>query len=187
MVTIKELLKRLEFWRDCDRMGPDIPLTHWRLYFKSTMKDLCSRKFKNFGEHSEFRPGAYAECCSKISIGKHVVIRPTTFLFADPTPGGGGITIEDKVLIGPGVHFYTNNHKFDAVDKLIYDQGYPDPTVDDSIVLRTGCWIGGGAILLPGVEVGKNSVVAAGAIVTKSVPDFAVVAGSPARVLRYLQ
>jgi acetyltransferase-like isoleucine patch superfamily enzyme len=187
MVNIKELLNRIEFWRGCDRIGPDILLTHWRLYFKSTMRDLCSRKFKHFGEHSEFRPGAYAECCSKISIGKHVVIRPSTFLFADPTPGGGGITIEDKVLIGPGVHFYTNNHEFKAVNELIYDQGYPDPTLDDSIILRTGCWIGACAILLPGVEVGKNSVVAAGAIVTKSVPDFAVVAGSPARILKFLK
>jgi acetyltransferase-like isoleucine patch superfamily enzyme len=186
MVTTKEFINRIKFWRSCDRIGPDIPLTHWRLFFKSTMKKLCSKKFKHFGQNSEFRPGAYAECCSKISIGDNVVIRPTTFLFADPTPGGGSITIEDKVLIGPGVHLYTNNHEFKEIDKLIYDQGYPDPTEEDSIILRTGCWIGGGAILLPGVVVGKNSVVAAGAIVTKSVPDFTIVAGSPAKVLRKL-
>lgn len=186
MVTIKELLQRVEFWKSCDRIGPDIPFTHWRLYFESTMKELCLRKFKRFGQHSEFRPGAYAECCSKISIGEYVVIRPSTFLFADPTPGGGEITIEDKVLIGPGVHCYTNNHKFSAVDKLIYEQGYPEPSLNDSIVLRTGCWIGAGAILLPGVEVGQNAVVAAGAIVTKSVKPFTVVAGSPAKVLKSL-
>ena len=63
----QDLLHRIEFWKNCDRIGPDIPWTHWRLYFKSTMKDLCTRKFKHFGEHAEFRPGAYAECCSKFN------------------------------------------------------------------------------------------------------------------------
>lgn len=76
------------------------------------MRHLCEKKFKRFGENSEFRPGAYAEACSKIEIEKNVVIRPNTFLFADPTEGGGGIVIEDNVLIGSGVHFYTNNHEF---------------------------------------------------------------------------
>lgn len=185
-MSVKDFFSRINFWRECDRIGPDVPLTHWRLHFKSSMKALCSRKFKKFGENSEFRPGAYAEGCSKISIGDYVVIRPGTFLFADPTPGGGGITIEDKVLIGAGVHFYTNKHNFSDITKLIYDQGYPAATSEDSILLKTGCWVGAGAILLPGVVVGKNSVVAAGAIVTRPVPDCAVVAGTPARIIKML-
>jgi acetyltransferase-like isoleucine patch superfamily enzyme len=106
------------------------------------MRKLCTQKFKYFGEGSEFRPGSYAEACSKIEIGKNVVIRPGTFLFADPTEGGGGIFIEDKVLIGSGVHFYTNNHEFSDVTKPIFDQGYPEPKLTDSIILRRGCWIG---------------------------------------------
>lgn len=187
MVTLFELVNRLKFWRDCDRLGPDILLTHWKLYFKSTMIRLCTKKFKSFGINSEFRPGAYAEACSKISIGSNVVIRPGTFMFADPTDNGGEIVIEDKVLIGPGVHFYTNNHKFDQVDRPIYDQGYPLATVENSIVLKSGCWIGGGVILLQGVTVGLNSVVAAGSVVTKSVPDFTLVGGVPARVLKKIK
>lgn len=184
MVTIKELVERIKFWERSDRIGPDILSNHWRLYFKSTMRDLCSKKFHKFGDFSEFRPGAYAEGCSKISIGNYVVIRPNTFLFADPARGGGWIIIEDKVLIGPGVHFYTNNHNFSELATPIFDQGYPMPTEEDSIVLREGCWIGGGVILLPGVEIGRNSVVAAGSIVTKSVPDGVLVAGNPARVIK---
>lgn len=186
MVGVKELIGRIKFWRNVDRIGPDIPLTHWRLYFQSTMRQLCINKFKKFGVGSEFRPGAYAECCSKISIGDKVVIRPGTFLFADPTPGGGGITIEDKVLIGSGVHFYTNNHKFSDNQKPIYDQGYPVATESDSIILRAGCWVGAGAIVLPGVEVGINSVVAAGAVVTKAVPNNVLVAGNPAKIIKFL-
>lgn len=186
MVGIAEILDRITYWRNADRIGPDILLTHWRLYFKSTMRKLCLKKFKRFGEGAEFRPGAYAEACSKISIGNNVVIRPGTFLFADPTYGGGEIVIEDKVLIGAGVHFYTNNHEFSDTSLPIYDQSYPTPTLMDSIVLRTGCWIGAGAIILPGVEVGENSVIGAGTVVTKSVPAKVVYAGNPGKVIKCL-
>jgi len=184
MVSIQEILDRIKYWRNADRIGPDILLTHWRLYFKSTMRKLCKARFQHFGEGAEFRPGAYAEACSKISIGNNVVIRPNTFLFADPTDGGGGIIIEDKVLIGAGVHFYTNNHNFSNSNETIYDQGYPNATTRDSIVLRCGCWIGACAIILPGVEVGENAVVAAGTVVTSSVPPGVVFAGNPGRIIK---
>lgn len=150
------------------------------------MRNLCVQKFKSFGEGAEFRPGSYAEACSKIEIGKNVVIRPGTFLFADPTEGGGGIIIEDEVLIGSGVHFYTNNHEFADVSKPIFEQGYPAPKLTDEIRLRRGCWIGACVIILPGVEVGENAVVGAGTVVTKSVPPRVVFAGNPGRVIKTL-
>jgi acetyltransferase-like isoleucine patch superfamily enzyme len=186
MVGIRELLSRIIFWKNADRIGPDIPLTHWKLHFKSTMKQLCLKKFKDFGDGAEFRPGAYAQACSKISIGKNVVIRPSTYLFADPTEGGGGILIEDNVLIGPGVHFYTNNHNFSDTSKAIYNQGYPLATVNDSIILRKGCWIGAGVIILPGVEVGENAVIGAGTVLTRSVDPRVLIVGNPGRVIRKL-
>lgn len=186
MVSVAEIFGRIRYWRNADRIGPDILLTHWRLYFKSTMRKLCLKKFKRFGVGAEFRPGAYAEACSKISIGDNVVIRPGTFLFADPTDGGGGIVIEDKVLIGAGVHFYTNNHEFSDASKAIFEQGYPQPKVTDSIIIRKGSWIGAGVIILPGVEVGENAVIGAGAVVTKSVPPRVVFAGNPGKIIKYL-
>jgi len=186
MVTVTELLRRIRYWHHADRIGPDILLTHWRLYFKSTMIKLCKNKFKRFGEGSEFRPGSYAEACSKIEIGNNVVIRPGTFLFADPTEGGAGIIIEDKVLIGCGVHFYTNNHEFSDVSKPIFDQDYPEPKLTNAIILRRGCWIGAGVIILPGVDVGENAVIGAGTVVTKSVPPKVVFAGNPGKVIKIL-
>jgi acetyltransferase-like isoleucine patch superfamily enzyme len=186
-MNVIELLNRLKYWRRADRIGIDIPLTHWRLHFKSTMRDLCKKKFRKFGDGSEFRPGAYAEACSKISIGSNVVIRPGTFLFADPTDGGGEIHIEDKVLIGPGVHFYTNNHKYSDPSQSIFEQGYPKPSLNDSIILKSGCWIGAGAIILPGVVIGTNTVIGAGAVVTKSIPPFSVAVGNPAKVIKSLK
>jgi acetyltransferase-like isoleucine patch superfamily enzyme len=186
LVRLKEIRNRFQFWNEADRLGPDFPLTHWRLYFNSTAQKLCKEKFRNFGEGSEFRPGAYAEACSKISIGKNVVIRAGTFLFADPAPGGAGIIIEDNVLIGPAVHFYTNNHKFSDINTPIINQGYSPPTEHDGIIVRRGSWIGASVILLPGVEIGENSVIGAGAVVSKPVPPHSLFVGNPGKVIRNL-
>jgi acetyltransferase-like isoleucine patch superfamily enzyme len=184
LVGAKEIINRIRFWEKADRLGPDFPTTHWRLHFKSSGRKLCEKKFKGFGIGAEFRPGAYAEACSKISIGKYVVIRAGTFLFADPTNGGGGITIEDGVLIGAGVHFYTNNHQFSDPHIPIIEQGYPTVSDKDAIIVRKGSWIGANVVVLPGVEIGENAVIGAGSVVTKSVPPRTVSVGVPARVIK---
>jgi len=185
-MTLSEIIDRVRFWRNADRLGPDIPLTHWRLHFKSTMRALCSEKFRHYGAGAEFRPGAYAVVCSKISIGANVVVRPGTFLFADPREGGGEITIEDGVLLGSGIHFYTINHEFSDTGRPIIEQGHRDAHASNSIVIGRGSWIGAGAILLPGVTLGENAVVGAGTVVTKPVPPRVVFAGNPGRVIRTL-
>ena len=87
-----------------------------------------------------------------------------------------GLRIEDDVFIGPNVTF-TN-------DLFPRSKHYPDtfPTT----IVRSGAAIGGGATILPGISIGRNAMVGAGAVVTKSVPDNAVVVGNPARIARYL-
>jgi acetyltransferase-like isoleucine patch superfamily enzyme len=177
----REIRERWRFWAAADRIGPDIPTTHWRLYFGSTMRRLCERMFQRFGDGAEFRPGAYAVCCSKISLGRRVVVRPGCMLFADPRDGGGGITIEDDVMLGSGVHIYVHNHQFDDPRVPIIDQGYASSR---PVLLEQGCWIGACAIILPGVTVGCNAVVGAGAVVTRDVEARTVVGGNPARLLR---
>jgi acetyltransferase-like isoleucine patch superfamily enzyme len=164
-----EIIQRVKYWNSEDRIGPDFPTTHWKLYFNSTMRKLCKKKFKYFDDTASFRPGAYAFYCSMISIGKRVVIRPNTYLSADDK---AGIIIEDDVMLGPGVNIIVNNHKFDDPDLPIIDQGYYP---SKEVVLKNGCWIGTNAIILPGVTIGRNAVVGAGAIVRKSVPDHALV------------
>ena len=183
-MIISEVIARFRFWQNTDRIGPDVPWTHWRLHLKSTMTTLCRRKFRHFGRGAEFRPGAYAVVCSKIDIGDNVVIRPGTFLFASPVAGGGGIIIEPDVLIGSCVHFYTNNHEFADVKKPIIAQGHMPPKPSDTIVVRRGCWIGANVTILRGVEIGENSVVGAGSVVTQSVPPRVVAVGNPARIIR---
>ncbi len=183
LAFLKEVVARVQFWRQADRLGPDIPWTHWRLYFKTTMTALATKKFRRFGAGAEFRPGAYAVTCSKIALGKRVVIRPGTMLFADPrTSGSGEIVIEDDVMLGSGVHIYVANHRFDDTSKPIIDQGHMH---SKGVIIRKGCWIGANVILLAGVEIGENSVIGAGSVVTKSFPASVLAVGNPAKIIRY--
>lgn len=178
---LKELRDKLNFWKTTDRIGPDIPGTHWRLFLKSTMYKLCKKKFLQFADSAEFRPGAYAIGCSQISIGKRVVIRPGSMLHGETSMLKQSILIEDDVLIGSGVHIYVENHKFDSKNKSIMDQGHYQSL---QVVLKKGSWIGANAIILPGVTIGINSVIGAGSIVTKSIPDYCIAVGNPAKVIK---
>ena len=174
-----DIYKSIKFWCHADRLGPDIPLTHWRLYFKTTMRSFCAQKFLKFGEDAEFRAGAYAVCCSKISLGNRVIIRSNCMLFADPRDGGAGITIEDDVMLGSAVHIYVHNHKFDDPTIPIIDQGHYQ---SKPVLLEKGSWVGACTVILPGVTIGRNAVVGAGSVVTKDVEACTIVAGNPAQL-----
>lgn len=181
---IQDLMNKYKFDKNSDRLGPDCPFTHWKLYFKSSMKKICKKRFKHFSDTSEFRAGSYAITCSKISLGKNVIIRPATMLFADPRNGEGGcILIEDDVMLGSGVHIYVGNHKFDDKTVPIIQQGHYEAK---TVILKKGCWIGANAVILPGVVIGENSVIGAGSIVTKSIPKNVVATGNPAKVIKNL-
>ena len=178
----KEVIARIRYWKASDRLGPDIPWTHWRLYFKSTMAELSKKKFKRFGAGAEFRPGANAVTCSKIELGNNVVIRPGTMLFADPRlTNEGEILIEDDVMLGSGVQIYVAHHCYNNPNLPIIHQGHMQ---SQTVRLRKGCWIGANAIIFAGVEIGENYVVGAGSIVTKDIPSKCVAIGSPARVIK---
>lgn len=90
----------------------------------------------------------------------------------------GGITIEDGVQIGPRVNLTSENHPLDPTDRTTL---IPGP-----IVIKRNAWIGAGATILPGVTIGENSIVAAGAVVSRDVPPNTVVAGVPAKVVKSL-
>ena len=179
-----EVIRKIEFWKKADRVGTDIPFTNWRLHFKSTMIKLCKKKFYYFGVDAEFRFGAYAVGCSKISIGDRVIIRPNTMLFAETDEDINlTIKIENDVMIGAGVHIYINNHKFERLDIPLIEQGY---TKCKPVLLKKGCWLGANVIVLSGVTIGANSVIGAGSVVTKSIPDGVVAAGNPAKIIKYI-
>jgi acetyltransferase-like isoleucine patch superfamily enzyme len=176
-----EVIKKIRFWKNADRIGPDIPGTHWKLFFKSSMITLCKKKFYYFDDSAEIRPGAYVIGCSQISIGKNVIIRPETQLHGETTTLDISIIIEDDVLIGSGVHIYVENHNFSDSNTPIYYQGH---SPSQQVIIRKGSWIGANAIILPGVEIGENTVVGAGSLVTRSFPKGVVLLGNPAKIIK---
>ncbi len=90
------------------------------------------------------------------------------------------VTIGDRVLLGPAVQIYTATHPLDARTRARgLESGSP-------VVIGHDVWIGGGAIVLPGITIGDRAVIGAGSVVTKDVPADVVVAGNPARVVREL-
>ena len=90
-----------------------------------------------------------------------------------------GITIGDDVLIGPKVNLVTINHPLDPSRRR--------STYCAPIVIKKGAWLGASVSVMPGVTIGENAVVAANAVVTRDVPDNAIVGGILARVIKTLQ
>lgn len=106
-----------------------------------------------------------------ITIGKNVFINHACS-FLDM----GGITIEDNVLIGPKVNLITENHPLNPDNRK--------SLICKPIVLKRNAWIGAAATILPGVTIGENSVVAAGAVVTVDVMPNTIVGGVPAKFIK---
>jgi maltose O-acetyltransferase len=111
-----------------------------------------------------------------IHIGDHVFLNVSCVIL-----DCNEVRIGHHVMMGPTVQIYTAAHLLQAEPRI---QGWE---VAKPIVIEDNVWLGGGAILLPGVTIGRNAVVGAGAVVPRSVPANTVVAGNPARVLREIE
>ncbi|GAA2643423.1 acyltransferase [Streptomyces lunalinharesii] len=110
-----------------------------------------------------------------LTLGNGVVLGRGSHVIADVR-----LTIGDDCFFGPGVYVTTTNHSYDDPETPVGKQ-WPRT---DPVVIGPGGWIGTGAVILPGARLGRNVVVAAGAVVRGEVPDHAVVAGAPARIVR---
>lgn len=91
----------------------------------------------------------------------------------------GNVTIGDNVLIGPHCSIAAGNHKFDPATGWF--SGRTEPDGDDSIVIGYGCWLASHVMISAGVKLGRANLICAGAVVTKSTPDYAIMAGIPAK------
>ncbi len=90
------------------------------------------------------------------------------------------ISIGSRVLVGPGVHIYASTHPVELNERK-------SKALAKTISIGDDCWIGGWAIICPGVKIGDNCIVAAGAVVTRDVPSDSMVAGNPARLIKKLK
>lgn len=90
------------------------------------------------------------------------------------------ITIGDNALLAPNVQIYTAGHPLDPMERITGKE------FGSSVVIGDNVWIGGGAIICPGVTIGDNVTIGAGSVVTKDIPNHVIAAGNPCRVIREL-
>ena len=167
------------------------------------------KRFAAFGDGSVmcFPPAAlYGE--SAIRLGSDVLIGPYVSLSAGMAPGQPLISdsivsigdrcligrnssivghleirIEEDVFFGPNVYVTDQNHRVDQLDVPIGAQSQ----LEEPVVIGAGSWLGTNSVVLPGVTIGRHVAVGAGSVVTSDLPDNAVAAGVPARVLRIVE
>lgn len=127
----------------------------------------------SLGTDTEIRPPLF------VDYGKYIRIGSRTFINYNLTAlDVAPITIGDDVQIGPNVQLLTPTHPVEPGPRRDKLEAARPITIGDNV------WIGGGAVILPGVTVGDNSVIGAGSVVTKDVPANVVAVGNPARIAR---
>ena len=117
---------------------------------------------------------------SHLSIGSRTYIGEGNNIRA----GGGKITIGRNCLISQHVTIVASNHNI-KLDQPINEQGWSK--LNNFVNINDDVWIGAGSIILPGVTIGKGAVIAARSVVTKNIPEYAIAAGNPAKILKYRQ
>lgn len=136
------------------------------IFSKLTQQDI-DESFKMF-------PPFYSECGININIGKNVFINACC-KFQDQ----GGIEIGDNVLIGHNVTITTLNH-----DILPNKRA---SMIAKQVRIYSNVWIGANVTILPGITINEGAIIGAGSVVTKDVPKNAIVAGNPAKIIKYIE
>lgn len=137
--------------------------------------ELCQKIFGKTGKGLWLQPPFYCDYGKNIELGENVY-----FNFNCVILDVAKVVIGSNVLFGPNVQIYTAGHPLDAQSRR---QGHE---FGKSIRIGNDVWVGGHAVLCPGITIGDESIIAAGAVVTKDVPPRVVAGGNPARILKEL-
>ncbi len=143
---------------------------------------LIRSAFKKYGKNFRFDPdGVYS--FQTIEVGNNVNLGYRPILLAPRSR----IIIGNDVMFGPEVTIRGGNHRIDLLGRTMISITNEEKRLEDDlgVVIEDDVWIGTRAIILHGVTIGRGAVVAAGAVVNKSVPPYAIVGGIPARVLKF--
>ena len=136
--------------------------------------ECLRRKLSAVGPNAQLSPDLQVDSAERIRIGDWVYVGPGGQFF-----GRGGLAISDHVIIGPKVTIMTSMHNHRTARLIPYDE----IELLKPVEIGTASWIGFGAILMPGVVLGKGCIVGAGSVVTKSFRDGSIVAGNPAKII----
>jgi acetyltransferase-like isoleucine patch superfamily enzyme len=144
--------------------------------------NALSKKGIKIGNNVSINRNTIIECTGVIrdlgvglEIGDNVGIAQNCFIQVR-----GNVTIGNNVIFGPGVYVFSENHNFDDPDLPVVVQG----ETRKGVTIEEGVWIGSRAIILDGVNIGKNSIVAAGSVVNKDIPPYSIAGGVPAKVIK---
>lgn len=138
---------------------------------------LCRKLFNSFGAGSSVQKRAYIGVGNNISIGK------SSNLGINFRVHNSYLTVGDNVMMGPDVLIMGGGHVFSSLDKPMCQQGDIGKT---NLVISDDVWIGARVTILGKTNtIGKGAIIAAGSVVTKPVPDYAIVGGNPAKVIKY--
>lgn len=154
--------------------------------FEDTIQkdNILSELFAQIGNNVKIDVPFYCDYGQNISIGNNVIIN-INCTFVDCNK----IVIGNNVLIASNVQIYTATHPVDVNERLLANWSYDNPhaffnTYALPVTIEDNVWIGGGVIILPGVTIGKNSVIGAGSVVNKSIPPNSLAVGNPCKVSR---
>jgi maltose O-acetyltransferase len=138
-------------------------------------RSILAELVPHAGENLWVEPPFHCDYGSNIHCGDNVYFNVNCVVL-----DAARVTIGSNVLFGPGVQLYAATHPLDPVVRRTLELGKPISIGDD-------CWLGGGAIVCPGVRIGDGCVIGAGAVVTKDVPAYSLAVGNPARVVKSLR
>lgn len=147
------------------------PKTYWA---RSIRRVICHSLFDHCGKNVNIEQGARFATGFRIRIGSGSGLGVNASVH-------GPLRIGENVMMGPDVTILTHTHNIERTDIPMGRQG----TVVKEVSIGDDVWIGMRSIIMPGVRIGNGVVIGAGAVVTKNVPDFAIVGGVPARIIRY--
>ncbi len=171
MVRIKKILGYMAY----NLFARYLPLSNSRF-------SLCSKKIRYVCAKLML-----SECGKNVNI-ERMAMFSTKIKIGDNSGIGvrasvsGACTIGDNVMMGPDCIIYSQNHRFDDLAIPMNMQGHQE---EKPVTIGDDVWIGGRVIIVPGVKIGSHSIIGAGSVVTKDVPDWAIVAGNPAKVKKY--
>ena len=152
-----------------------LPVSNSRInVFQKKIRGLCGKLIlKKCGRNVNIEKGA--RFSSQVSLGDFSGIGVNASI-------GGKCTIGKFVMMGPNCTIYSRNHEFSDVSRPMMEQGYSE---EKEVVIGDDVWIGGNVTILPGVKIGSHSIIGACSVVTKDVPEYAIVAGNPAAVKKF--
>lgn len=136
---------------------------------------IISQLFGSIGEGTWIEPPFHCDYGANITLGDHVYFNFNCVIL-DPAP----VVIGNGVLFGPNVQIYTATHPIDYLERR------SGLEFAKSVEIGSDVWIGGSAVISPGVTIGSQSVIGAGSVVTKDIPESTFAAGNPCRVIREL-